>query len=141
MTDLQKNSYIYKYYEAMNRGYIEIDGKQVRFIVGNKIKKAVRKIMGYFDDPRFYFDPTYCYKRFKFQETLCLQGYAPFYNEPVKLMLWQQMIDEAKYSFYEVATGKRLVNVVFEEVGRKNGKSTKKAADVNTDLFIGKLYL
>lgn len=137
MNDLVKSSYIYQYNEAIKKGYLEIDGKQVKLVVGSKIKKVMRKLMAYFEDPELEFKPKKCYKRLKFQETLCLQGYAPFYNKPLKLMLWQKVIDEATYSFYEKATGKRLINEVLVEVGRKNGKSTKEAGDFTTDLFIG----
>lgn len=137
MTDLIKNSYIYKYNEAIKRGYIEINGEWKRLIVGNKIKKVMRILMGYFEDERIIFNPKECYKRFKFQETLCLQGYAPYYNQPMSLMLWQKVIFEATYSFYEKATGLRLIHKVEIEVARKNGKSTMIASDLNTDLFIG----
>jgi len=137
MNNYIENSYIYQYNKAIKRGWLEIGGQRVRLVVGNKIKKALRKIMRLFEDERVYFDPRECYKRFKFQETLCLQGYAPFYNKPLKLMLWQKVIDEATYSFYEKATGKRLIHEVLTEVARKNGKSTKEAGDQMTDLFIG----
>ena len=137
MSDLVKNSYIYQYNEAIKRGYIEIKGERKRLIVGSKIKKVIKILLGYFEDERIIFDPTECYRRFEFQESLCLQGYAPFYNQPISLMLWQRVIDEATYGFYEKATGKRLIHEVFTEVARKNGKSTKEAADQNTDLFIG----
>lgn len=137
MNDLIKNSYIYQYNECIKNGYIDIKGERKRFIVGSKIKKVIKILLGYFEDERIIFDPTECYRRFAFQESLCLQGYAPFYNEPLELMLWQKVIDEATYSFYERATGKRLIHEVFTEVARKNGKSTKEAGDQNTDLFIG----
>ena len=137
MNSLVKNSFINQHYEAAKNGYIYINGEIKPFYVGSKIKKVHKILTGYFNNPDLIFDPTYCYKRLRFQETLCLQGYAPFYNMPLKLMLWQKMIDEATYSFYEKKTGKRLVNEVFEEVARKNGKSTKEAGDQNTDLFIG----
>ena len=137
MRDVVKNSYIYQYHEAIKKGYIDINGERKRFIVGSKIKKVIKILLGYFDDERIIFDPTECYRRFEFQESLCLQGYAPFYNQPISLMLWQRVIDEATYGFYEKATGKRLIHEVFTEVARKNGKSTKEAADQNTDLFIG----
>lgn len=137
MNELIKNSYIYQYNEAIKNGYIEIKGERKRFIVGSKIKKVIKILLGYFEDERIIFNPTECYRRFDFQESLCLQGYAPFYNEPLKLMLWQKVIDEATYGFYEKATGKRLIHEVFTEVARKNGKSTKEAGDQNTDLFIG----
>jgi len=137
MTDAAKNSYIYQYNEAIKRGYIDIKGERKQIIVGAKIKKAVKKLMGYFEDERFIFDPTECYKRFAFMESLCLQGYAPYYNKPVELMLWQKAFYEAIYSFYEKATGLRLIHKAELEVARKNGKSTMIAADLNTDLFIG----
>lgn len=137
MADLVRNSYIYKYNEAIKNGYIDIKGVRKPFYVGSKIKKAVKKIIGYFDNPDILFDPRECYNRFRFQESLCLQGYAPFYNQPIELMLWQKMIDEVTYSFYDKKTALRLINEVLTEVARKNGKSTKEAADQNTDLFIG----
>lgn len=137
MNELIKNSYIYQYSEAIKNGYIDIEGERKRFIVGSKIKKVIKILLSYFEDDRIIFDPKECYKRLEFQESLCLQGYAPFYNEPLKLMLWQKVIDEATYGFYEKATGKRLIHEVFTEVARKNGKSTKEAGDQNTDLFIG----
>jgi phage terminase large subunit-like protein len=137
MSEIVKNSYIYQYNEAIKKGYIDINGERKRLIVGSKIKKVIKILLGYFDDERIIFDPTECYRRFEFQESLCLQGYAPFYNQPLKLMLWQKVIDEATYAFYEKATGNRLIHEVFTEVARKNGKSTKEAGDQNTDLFIG----
>ena len=137
MIDQVKNSYIYKYNEAIKKGLIEIDGKMVRLVVGSKIKKALNILMSYFDNPAIEFNPKECYKRFDFEETLCLQGQAPYYNEPLKLMLWQKAFYEAIYSFYDKATGLLLINEALCEVARKNGKSTMVAGDFNTDLFIG----
>lgn len=129
--------YIVQYYEAIKTGFIEIDGKQVRLVVGSKIKKVIERLISYFDDERILFDPKECYKRFEFEETMCLQGYAPFFNKPISLMLWQKAFYEAIYSFYDKQTGLLLINEALLEVGRKNGKSTMVAADGNTDLFIG----
>lgn len=129
--------YIVQYYEAIKTGFIEIDGKQVRLVVGSKIKKVIERLISYFDDEQILFDPKECYKRFEFEETMCLQGYAPFFNKPISLMLWQKAFYEAIYSFYDKQTGLLLINEALLEVGRKNGKSTMVAADGNTDLFIG----
>lgn len=134
---LNQRPYLVQYYEDMKRGYTEINGEQVRLVVGSKVRKAVKKLIGYFKDERIVFDPTECYKRFEFQETLCYQGYAPYYNQPLKLMLWQKAFFEAIYSFYDKETGLRLISEALLEVGRKNGKSTIIAGDANTDLFIG----
>jgi phage terminase large subunit-like protein len=137
LQNIIKNSYIYQYNEAIKKGYVEINGERKQLIVGSKVKKAIKKLMGYFEDERFIFDPTECYRRFDFEESLCLQGYAPFYNEPISLMLWQKAFYEAIYSFYERETGLRLISEALLEVARKNGKSTMVAGDINTDLFIG----
>lgn len=130
-------SYIEQYHEAIQRGSIEIDGKEVRLVVGSKIRKVMDILMGYMSDPRIRFDNTESNKRIKFQETLCLQGYAPFYNKPLSLMLWQKAFWEAIYSFYDAETGHLLITEALLEVARKNGKSTMVAGDANTDLFIG----
>ena len=136
-SEVVKNSYIYQYNEAIKKGFIEINGQKVKLIVGSKIKKVMRRLMGYFDDEKIIFNPKECYKRFEFMETLCLQGYAPYYNEPMQLMLWQKAFFEAIYSFYDASTGLRLINKAELEIGRKNGKSTMVAGDLTTDLFIG----
>lgn len=129
--------YIVQYRDAIERGEIEIDGERKRLVVGWKIRKVIDILCGYFEDERFEFDPTECYKRFEFMETLAFQGNAPYYNEPLKLMLWQKAFFEAIYSFKEKATGLRLINEAFLEVARKNGKTTMIAGDCDSDLFIG----
>lgn len=129
--------FIIQYKEAIERGWIEINGVRKNLIVGWKIKKVIDILCSYFNDERFYFDPTYCYKKFDFEENYCLQGYAPFYGKPLKLMLWQKAFFEAVYSFREKATGNLLINEAFLEIARKNGKSTMIAGDGTADLFIG----
>lgn len=129
--------YIVQYKEAIDQGFVEIGGKKVRLVVGWKIKKVIDILCSYFNDARFVFDPTDCYKRFRFEEALCLQGQAPYYGQPIKLMLWQKAFFEAIYSFKEKATGHLLINEALLEVARKNGKSTMIASDENAELFIG----
>ena len=129
--------YILQYKRAIENGYIDIGGERKPFFVGWKIRRVVEILAGYLDDPRIEFRPEKAYKRIKFQETACLQGYAPFYNKPMTLMLWQKVIWEAVYGLYERSTGLLLITELLLEVARKNGKSTMIASDANTDLFIG----
>ena len=42
MTD--NRPYIVQYHEAIERGYIDIDGKQVRLVIGEKIRKVVDRL-------------------------------------------------------------------------------------------------
>lgn len=106
-------------------------------VVGYWIKQAVRNLIEDLNDPRFIYDTTEAHKRFKFQETLCLQSKAPYYMKPIKLMPWQKAFWEAVYSFRMKDTGLRRFTEGLLEVARKNGKSTMFAGDGNYDLFIG----
>ncbi len=134
---LNQTPYIVQYWNAINDGYIDIDGKRVKLVVGYKIRKVIERLISYFEDDRIVFNPEKCYKRFKFEEKYCLQGYAPYYNTPIKLMLWQKAFFEAIYSFYDKETGHLLITEALLEVGRKNGKSTMISSDGTADLFIG----
>lgn len=121
-------SYIEEYKNAIDRGEI---------IVGWKIKKVLEIVLGYMSDPTIIYDPRHAHKRMKWQEQYSLQGKKPFYKKPIEFMLWQRFIWETVYGFYDKATGLRLINEMFLEVARKNGKSTLVASDINYDLFIG----
>lgn len=123
-----KKTYLEQYDEEIRKGNI---------IVGYWIRKELDNLLADLNDPRYIFDPTHAYKRFRFQEKLCLQSKAPYYMKPIELMLWQKAFWEALYSFKMADTGLRRFNEALLEVARKNGKSTMFAADGNTDLFIG----
>lgn len=133
----QDKPYIKQYAEAIDRGWLEINGERVPLVVGWKIRTVIDRLLTYFDNPDIIFDPTDCYNRIDFEEHCCLQGYAPYYNEPLRLMLWQKAFWEAVYSFKDKKTGFRLINEALLEIGRKNGKSTMLAGDNTADLFIG----
>ena len=121
-------SYIEQYHNAIERGEI---------IVGWKIKKVLQIVLDYIDDQSIIFDPTHARKRMEWQERYSLQGKKPFYKTPISFMLWQRFIWETVYGFYDRETALRLINEMFLEVARKNGKSTFVASDINYDLFIG----
>ena len=117
--------YILQYKEAIDRGWVDIDGQKTKLVVGWKIRKVMDILASYLEDERLIFNPTKCYKRFAFEERFCLQGQAPYYGKPIRLMLWQKAFFEAIYSFYEKATGLRLINEALLEVARKNGKKQR----------------
>lgn len=106
-------------------------------VVGYYIKQEINNLINDLDNPAYFYDTTEAERRIKFQETLCLQSKAPYYNKPLKLMPWQKAFWEALYSFKMKDTGKRRFTEALLEIARKNGKSTMFAGDGNTDLFIG----
>lgn len=121
-------SYIEQYGNAIARGEI---------LVGWKIKKVLQIAQEYIDNPAYIYDPKHAHQRMEWQERYSLQGKKPFYKKPISLMLWQRFVWEVVYGFYDRETKLRLVNEMFLEVARKNGKSTFVASDINYDLFIG----
>ena len=122
------HSYIKEYAEAIRTG---------EEVVGWKIKAVINHLLDSMKDERFIFDPTYAHKRIDFQEKYCLQGKAPYYNVPIKMMPFQKAFWEGLYGFYMKDTGLRRFTEGHIEIGRKNGKSTSLAADANCDVFIG----
>lgn len=106
-------------------------------VVGYWIRQAVKNLVNDLDDPRYIYDPTEAHKRFKFEESLCLQSKAPYYMKPIKLMPWQLAWWEAVYGFKMADTGFRRFTEGLIEIARKNGKSTMFAADGNYELFMG----
>lgn len=121
-------TYLEQYYDLIQSGQI---------IVGYWIKKAVRNLIKDLEDERYIYDTTEAHKRFKFEQSLCLQSKAPYYMKPIKLMPWQLAWWEALYSFKMADTGLLRFNEGLLEVARKNGKSTLFAADSMYDLFVG----
>lgn len=124
----------------MAKTYLEQYDEEIRkgnIIVGYWLRRELDNLLADLNDPRYVFDPSHAYKRFKFQERFCLQSKAPYYMQPISLMLWQKAFWEALYSFKMADTGLRRFNEALLEVARKNGKSTMFAADGTTDLFIG----
>ena len=111
--------------------------KNGEVIVGEYIEKEIDNLCEDLNNPAYYSDTTEAEKRFRFQETLCLQSKQPYYMKPIILMPWQKAYWESLYSFRMKDTGLRRFTEGLLEIARKNGKSTMFAADGNTDLFVG----
>lgn len=121
-------SYLEEYAELIRKGEV---------IVGYWMRQTIENLIADLEDERFIYDTTEAEKRIAFQEKLCLQGEAPYYMMPLKLMPWQKAFWEALYSFRWADTGKRRFTEGLLEIARKNGKSTMLSADAMFDLFVG----
>lgn len=120
--------YLLEYWDMIQKGEV---------VVGHYLKKQVRKLVRDLEDDRYIYDTSEAHKRFRFEESMCLQSKQPYYMKPIKLLPWQKAWWEAVYSFKMADTGLRRFTEGLLEVGRKNGKSTMFAADGNYDLFVG----
>lgn len=121
-------THLREYADMIDRGEV---------IVGEYIAKEIENLLRELDDPRFIYDTTEADRRFKFQQSCCLQSKAPYYMKPIELMPWQMAFYEPLYSFRMRDSGLRRFTEALLLVARKNGKSTMFAADGNTDLFVG----
>lgn len=125
----------------MTETHLEIYKKMIEWgdvIAGDYLIREVYNLVDDLKNDIYIYDTTEANTRFKFQESLCLQSKAPYYNKPISLMPWQKAFWEALYSFKMRDTNYRRFTEALLEIARKNGKSTMFAADGNTDLFIGK---
>lgn len=125
-------NYLMEYWDEINHGKI---------IVGLELKLELSKLIKDLKDSRYRYETKEAYLRIEFMENLCLQSKKPFYNKPLKLLLWQKAFFEVMYSFkkYSDEQGKwiRRFQDVILLIARKNGKTTMMAADGHADLRIG----
>lgn len=91
----------------------------------------------------YYYDRTAALLRFDFMENCIRLTKSPFYNQPMKLMLWQKAFIEALYSFKMCGeqTSKGEPVDRFKKalllIGRKNGKSETCSGLANAEFITG----
>ena len=73
-------TYLEEYYEKIKTNEI---------IVGYYLETEIENLIEDLQDERYIYDTLEAHKRIKFIETCALQSKAPFYNKPVKLLLFQ----------------------------------------------------
>lgn len=126
------SNYLIEYWSEINSGKI---------IAGIELKTELNKLVRDLKDSTYRYETADAYKRIAFMESLCLQNKKPFYNKPMKLLLWQKAFLEVLYSFKkfdpELGRWKRRFQDVILLIARKNGKTTMMAADAHADLRIG----
>ena len=85
-----RDCYLIQYREAIRRGEI---------IAGRELIMELDRLIDDLDDERYIYDTTGAYERMDFMENCIRLTKAPFYNQPMKLMLWQKAFIEVVYSF------------------------------------------
>ena len=131
-------SWLIEYREAIRRGEI---------IAGNELITELDNLINDMDDPRYIYDTTDADIRINFMQGCIRLTKSPFYNKPMKLMLWQKAYIEALYSFkmadkfYTDNSGRRRNVDRFQEsillIARKNTKSETCSALILTESIIG----
>lgn len=124
-----KHSYFLEYYNKIFH-----DG----WVAGVEMKRILTNLLEDLQEDRYDYDVTESHMRIAFAETFCVQTKNKFYGKPIRYLLWQKARKEVTFSFLRKDTHLRRFKQVLEVVARKNGKSTDKASEGCTDLFIGR---
>lgn len=130
--DLQ-DTWLYKYREAIGSGEI-IAGADMVTELDNLIHDFLM-------DPDFHYNTEKADIRIDFIESCVRLTKAPFYNKPMKLLLWEKAFIEVAYSFeiQSIDSGEWIQR--FQEIllliTRKNGKTELIAALQLTELILG----
>lgn len=125
---MYEDTYLVQYREAIRSGEI---------IAGMELIMELDNLIEDLEDPRFYYDTTGAYERMDFMENCIRLTKAPFYNKPLKLMLWQKAFIEVVYSFKMKDTGFDRFKKIILLIARKNTKSETCSALATTEFFMG----
>lgn len=119
-------NYILEYWKKIESGEI---------VACRRLKQQYQKLVEEIENPHepWIFDLKRATQPIEFIERFCKHSKGKWIGKPVKLELFQKAKLQAVYGFVHKETGLRRAREVFTLVGRKNGKSTEKAA---TGLFM-----
>lgn len=114
-------NYILEYWKKIESGEV---------VACRRLKQQYQKLVEEIESPRdpWVFDLEKATRPIQFIERFCKHSKGKWIGKPVKLELFQKAKLQAVYGFVHKETGLRRAREVFTLVGRKNGKSTEKAA-------------
>ena len=124
----KKENYLIEYKKEIDKGNI---------VVGQELYLELENLIADLDNKEYYFDRTDTLKRIDFMEHCVRLTKSPYYNKPMKLMLWQKAFLEAVYSFKMTTDGTDRFKQVILLIARKNTKSETCSGLGLTELIIG----
>lgn len=89
-------------------------------------------------DDRYVYDTDNALLRMDFMENCVRLTKSPYYNKPMKLMLWQKALIEAFYSFKFAESKFDRFKKLLLLIARKNTKSETSSALAESELIVGK---
>ena len=122
------NSFLLEYHARIETGEI---------LVGRELWMELERLKEDFVNDSYFYDTEDAAIRMNFMENCVRLTKSPFYNKPMKLMLWQKAFIEAVYSFKMSATTFRRFKKVLLLIARKNTKSETCSALGLSELFLG----
>lgn len=121
------NSYLLQYLGEIECG---------SYIVGQELYIELCRLREDIQSQRYAYDTKKALLRMDFMEHCVRLTKSPYYNKPMKLMLWQKAFIEALYSF-KMPEGNDRFKKVLLLIARKNCKSETNSALGLAELFTG----
>ena len=129
MSKNDKNeNYLIEYKKEIDKGNI---------VVGQELYLELENLISDLDNKEYRFDRTDTLKRISFMENCVRLTKSPYYNKPMKLMLWQKAFLEVVYSYKMAVDGTDRFKQVLLLIARKNTKSETCSGLGLTELIIG----
>jgi len=122
------NSYLLEYRERAGTGEI---------IIGQELWIELDNLAEDFKNDRYYYNTDAARLRMDFMENCIRLTKSPYYNQPMKLMLWQKAWIEAFYSFKMSDTTLDRFKKTILLIARKNTKSETSSALANSEFIVG----
>ena len=122
------NSYLLEYIAKIESGEI---------IVGQELWQELQNLKEDFKNDAYFYNTDDAMLRMDFMENCVRLTKSPFYNKPMKLMLWQKAFIETVYSFKMSDTGFDRFKKVILLIARKNTKSETCSALGLSELIVG----
>lgn len=127
-----KNTYLWKYREAIRRGEIQ---------AGFDIVQELDNLIEDFDNPEYIYNVNDAYLRIDFIQNCVKLTKSPFYGKPMILLLWQKALVEVAYSFkmksFDTGEWVDRFQEILLLITRKCGKTELIAALQLAELFFG----
>lgn len=124
----EDNSYLLEYIARIECGEI---------IAGMELILELRRLQEDLQEERYVYDRRNALLRMDFMEHCVRLTKSPFYNKPMKLMLWQKAFIETLYSFKMPDTGFDRFKKALLLIARKNAKSETNSALGLSELIVG----
>lgn len=136
--EVEKMTYLLQYREAIRKGEI---------IAGRELITELDNLIRDLNNPRYIYDTSDAQIRIDFMQNCIRLTKSPFYNKPMRLMLWQKAFIEVVFSFkmanetYTDSSGQLKHVDRFKKIllliARKNTKSETCSALELTESVIG----
>ena len=127
MTVVHTNNFLETYYEECKQGIN---------VIGAELMMELDRLIDDMNSDAYIYDTREADRRMDFMENCIRLTKSPFYNQPMKLMMWQKAFISAVYGF-KMLDGKNRFQRVLLLIARKNTKSELSSALLLTDMIIG----